>query len=484
MGKFYSFKGILLIIFLLIIALACFSIFSSAYTEDELIQSSVSSTYGKTYDSTPLYDDFALNRSVSSTGSQGPSYSNKYITRTYTWTYNRDVNTITLQIPEGHYNYYKNQSHTRNYSSYALSDYDRQLLSSMIEGFKQQAEKNGYSDYDSVMNVISFVQSMPYTSDSVTTGYDEYPRFPIETLVDGGGDCEDSAILAAALLSEMNYGTVLIVLPGHMALGVKGSDTLPGSYFTYNGSRYYYVETTASGWGVGDLPPQYEGASARLYPMLPIATVNVALYEVFHASDLEFVYYRVFCFVENRGPSTAKDVDVYFVGVTSGFDTTYNVSIGSIADGGIGTAEATFKVPRGNYAAFGCVVHGSNFLTVNKTIDPILADPQTDLSANLTWTYLDSDFKYKYYRVRCNIENTGNSLADNVSVRIAAQPSYDETVLWTPGHTIQMNIIPQGKTEYAEAIVRVPKNKSVIFTGKVYGDNFNSSVVRSNIVYT
>ena len=484
MSKSNIFKGILLIIFLSIVLLTCISLFSSAYTEEELLQSAVSSTYGKTYDSTPLYDNSSLNRSVSSTGSQGPSYSNSYITRTYTWTYKRDVNTITLQIPEGHYNYYKSRSHTRNYSSYALSDYDQQLLSSMIDGFKQQAEKNGYSEYDNVMNVISFVQSLPYTSDNVTTGYDEYPRFPIETLVDGGGDCEDSAILVAALLSEMNYGTVLIILPGHMALGVKGSDTLPGSYFIYNNTRYYYVETTSSGWGIGDLPSEYEGVSARLYPMIPITTINVTLRETYHASDLEYVYYKVFCYVENRGPSTAKDVHVLFAGSTGQGMTDYEVSIGSIADGEVGTAEAIFKVPRGDYIAFGCGVRGSNFDYVTKIINPILADPQTSLETNLTWTYLDSDFKYKYYRVRCNIANTGNSLADNVSVRIVAQPSYDETMMWAPVHAIQMNIVPQGKTEYAEAIVRVPKNKSVIFTGRVYGDNFNSSVVRSNIVYT
>jgi len=33
----------------------------------------------------------------------------------------------------------------------------------------------------------AFVQSLPYTSDLVTTGYDNYPRYPIETLIDMAG---------------------------------------------------------------------------------------------------------------------------------------------------------------------------------------------------------------------------------------------------------------------------------------------------------
>ena len=36
--------------------------------------------------------------------------------------------------------------------------------------------------------VITFVQSLPYTSDSVTTAFDEYPQYPMETLVEYGGN--------------------------------------------------------------------------------------------------------------------------------------------------------------------------------------------------------------------------------------------------------------------------------------------------------
>lgn len=126
------------------------------------------------------------------------------------------------------------------------------------------ALKEGYGAYDEVSAILAFVQSLRYTSDSASTGYDEYPRFPVETLVDDGGDCEDTAILFATLVLILDYNVVLINPPNHLAVGVWG-DNLYGSYYTYNSRRYYYCETTGDGYNIGNIPSEYEGASAYLY---------------------------------------------------------------------------------------------------------------------------------------------------------------------------------------------------------------------------
>jgi hypothetical protein len=57
----------------------------------------------------------------------------------------------------------------------------------------------------------------------------EYPKYPLETLVEKKGDCEDQSILAAALLAAMGYEVALLILPIHVALGVAGFDSRPGS---------------------------------------------------------------------------------------------------------------------------------------------------------------------------------------------------------------------------------------------------------------
>jgi hypothetical protein len=127
----------------------------------------------------------------------------------------------------------------------------------------------GYGAFDKVSFTLAFVQGLPYTSDLVTTGHDEYPRFPIETLVDDGGDCEDTSILFATLALIMGFSTVYINPPSHYAVGILGNN-LRGTYWTYpegSNQTYYYCETTGNNYMIGELPLQFQGQSANIYPI-------------------------------------------------------------------------------------------------------------------------------------------------------------------------------------------------------------------------
>jgi len=115
------------------------------------------------------------------------------------------------------------------------------------------------------------VQSLPYTVDSVTTSFDEYPRYPIETLVDNGGDCEDTSILLAAIVDKLGYGVALIMPPAHVAVGIAGEESRPGRYWEYAGTKYYYLETTGEGFRIGEVPSVYSKATAHVYPIGPVA---------------------------------------------------------------------------------------------------------------------------------------------------------------------------------------------------------------------
>lgn len=191
-----------------------------------------------------------------------------YYDRKYEWNYKGTTWQYSLSVPKSMYNYYKNLDHTsKNYPKYISDEWSRKYLSGLATKFREGGSKKGYSDSENVMNVIAFVQSLPYTSDSVTTGYDEYPRYPIETLVDNGGDCEDTALLTAGLLREMGYGVVLLALPGHMAVGVKGGQGISGTYYMNNDVKYYYLETTGSGWKIGMIPDAHKNSKARIIPL-------------------------------------------------------------------------------------------------------------------------------------------------------------------------------------------------------------------------
>lgn len=190
----------------------------------------------------------------------------EYIETSYTWNYGEGIWTYELKIPKTAYEYYKtvDRKKIRNYSYYVTDPTDDEYLAGLAAKFREAAEKENYSDLDMVKNIIYFVQNLNYVDDKVGTGYDEYPKFPLETLADEGGDCEDSAILLASLLRELGYGAVLIQFPDHMAVGVKGEASIPGSYYEVDGTRYYYVETTSTGWGIGDVPEQMKNQPAQI----------------------------------------------------------------------------------------------------------------------------------------------------------------------------------------------------------------------------
>ena len=192
-----------------------------------------------------------------------------YFHESFEWYYKGSRWTWELQIPKSLYNSYKKVS-IFDRTKYGVGGYDflvttqDSYVEAVADELHEAAVKEGYEAYDEVSFVLAFVQSLPYTSDSVTTMYDEYPRFPIETLVDGGGDCEDTSILFATIVLILNYDAVFISVPSHLAVGVWGTD-LYGSYYTYNSKNYYYCETTGENWKIGDLPDEYQDTKAYLY---------------------------------------------------------------------------------------------------------------------------------------------------------------------------------------------------------------------------
>jgi hypothetical protein len=97
---------------------------------------------------------------------------------------------------------------------------------------------------------IRFVQGLPYVSDWSGSNFPDYPKTPEETLVEGFGDCEDKAILLAALLSQPSFDLdpCLVFPPGHTTVAIpyeKLPLTLPydtEGLFEHNGRTYAYIE--------------------------------------------------------------------------------------------------------------------------------------------------------------------------------------------------------------------------------------------------
>lgn len=152
--------------------------------------------------------------------------------------------------------------------------YENGLSSSFASIVHESAENAGYThDREKANYAIRAIQAFPYVSDTVSSDYDDYNKDPVETVVEAGGDCEDSVILLASafISSPFSYGCALLYIPpdtpDHVALGVQGSDDVEGSYYEYDDTNYYYTETTGEGWEVGEMPDQYRNSRANVVPI-------------------------------------------------------------------------------------------------------------------------------------------------------------------------------------------------------------------------
>lgn len=118
-----------------------------------------------------------------------------------------------------------------------LNDPNQEEFYRDLLGAFRSIRVNDTLDADEYLELMTVaVQSLPYESDGTLTA----PKFPIETYVDGRGDCDDKSLLLAGLLAREGYSVALFYFKpeAHMALGVKGYGC------DYQETGYGYVATT------------------------------------------------------------------------------------------------------------------------------------------------------------------------------------------------------------------------------------------------
>ena len=188
--------------------------------------------------------------------------SNTTVNKQMQWVYGGYRFTINLNLKLDTYKYYKKQSKRNTYKSYAQEHYNYLYLQEIAKTLKVDADELGYKGLKLAEYLTAFVQqNIVYTKDPYNNGYD-YPKFPVETLMEKKGDCEDSAILLVTLLKIFGFDALLIKLPKHMAVGISSKKY--GSYYSFEGKQYAYIETTNSNWKIGKMPKEYKKVAAKL----------------------------------------------------------------------------------------------------------------------------------------------------------------------------------------------------------------------------
>ena len=127
------------------------------------------------------------------------------------------------------------------------------LYDSMLQGLRDLRDSLGLDSDRYAELIVTMVQSLEYRTDPV---YLE-PKFPIETVGDADGDCDDKTLLASALLAREGYDVAILLFSDeeHVSLGIRSDGS------TYGGSGYAIVETTTPflfGWVPDNLNGEIE----------------------------------------------------------------------------------------------------------------------------------------------------------------------------------------------------------------------------------
>ena len=186
----------------------------------------------------------------------------------YYWTYDRHAYTLLVNIGNDVYSAYRQDDVDRGpFSDDEAVGICQTFVTScdavivdISSTISDMARERGLTNEGAINLALAFVQSIEYASDEATAGHDEYWRYPVETLYERAGDCEDKSFLFASVIEAMGYDAVILLFDDHMAVGVACPGA-SGTYYSMGGSKYFYCETTAvDDWELGRAPEEYDSA--------------------------------------------------------------------------------------------------------------------------------------------------------------------------------------------------------------------------------
>ena len=146
--------------------------------------------------------------------------------------------------------------------------YDNKTIKRIAESLTEKSK----TKEESAQIILDFVHTIFYDV-SIEENRD-YVRYPIETIVEKNGDCEDLSILGVALMKSIGIDAGLVQIDkkgnGHVAIVVNGN--FQGAYYNVNGKKYFYAEATSpellsqrSGWEIGEIPKENKDLTANIH---------------------------------------------------------------------------------------------------------------------------------------------------------------------------------------------------------------------------
>ncbi len=182
---------------------------------------------------------------------------------------------LNVSSPQALYQYYTLQNH----NLHSNADFAKFVTPNTLKPIADKLWEIYNNTEDFTNGVLMLVHQITYKE--VISG-----RYPVETLVNGYGDCDLYAYVAASILKAGGIPTVLLYYKAqqHMEIGVDlGSaptEARVGTYsINYSGVSYYIGECTGNywrtGWRIGETPSQYQNISSHVITLENMEQISV-----------------------------------------------------------------------------------------------------------------------------------------------------------------------------------------------------------------
>ena len=183
------------------------------------------------------------------------------------------------------------------YRAFIDERHQESFYAAALEALHTVRHDEGLDQSRYVELVTSMVQEMEYRVDPVNLA----PKFPVETFLDGYGDCDDKTLLAAALLARDGYDVSILLFESekHVALGIRA----PG--LDYKGTGYAYVELTRP-LLVG-VPPDDLSGGSRLTSQPDVIRIGTGTLTYAAADQIQYIQRRM---TEMRSAMKRREADI------------------------------------------------------------------------------------------------------------------------------------------------------------------------------
>lgn len=130
------------------------------------------------------------------------------------------------------------------YSAIANDPAQDEMYAELLAFFELYAKEHNLTSDEYVELLTTYVQNIPYKTVGAAV------NFPIETVIENKGDCDDKSVLLSGLLARSGYaaGVVVFSEENHMTAAIKEAETgqVISSYILIETTRYAYIGENAA----------------------------------------------------------------------------------------------------------------------------------------------------------------------------------------------------------------------------------------------